>query len=250
MPIATLQARLADVAQPKTKAWWERYLKGVIPFRSVKMAGIRAALHDWINAEGLADQPTDRQKDLAFALLQETYTEDKLAGILYLQERLLPAGMIDWTLDLPRFAALFDDGYVYDWNTCDWLCVKVLGPLAQRDGEPCARAIAAWKDADTLWRHRASGVAFVNLAKQGDAFFPGFMTMLLEGCAATVQSPERFVQTGTGWVLRELSLADLDRVVAFITDHLPRFSREGLRTAVEKLPAPLKDDLLERHRAS
>ena len=52
---------------------------------------------------------------------------------------------------------LFEQGHIADWNTCDWFCVRVLGPLAEQQGEACARAIAAWKDAPTLWQRRAAG---------------------------------------------------------------------------------------------
>lgn len=160
---------------------------------------------------------------------------------------LLPEKAIGWRTDLPRFAHLFQDGYIYDWNTCDWFCVKVLGPLAEQQGETCARAIAGWRHADNLWQRRASGVAFVNLAKNGDANFPGFTDMLTEVCNATVQYDERFAQTGTGWVLRELSLAEKERVVDFVEEHLDHFSSEGLRYAIEKLPADEKERLIHKY---
>jgi 3-methyladenine DNA glycosylase AlkD len=89
-------------------------------------------------------------------------------------------------------------------------------------------------------------VAFVNLAQAGDENFPGFVTLLLDICAATVRSPERFAQTGTGWVLRELSQADEARVVAFIEAQLEQFSAEGLRYATEKLPEPTRKRLRGR----
>jgi 3-methyladenine DNA glycosylase AlkD len=242
--ITCLQRRLDERANQKTKAWWERYLKGVIPFRGVKMADIRASLHSWIEAEGIEPElALAEQKELALQLLRERYAEDKLAGILYLQEVLLPRSGIVCRDDLTAFTLLFEEGHISDWNTCDWFCVKVLGPLAQQEGEACARAIAEWRCADNLWQRRASGVAFVDLAKHGDANFDGFTDMLLEVCAATVQHSERFAQTGTGWVLRELSLADQERVVDFVETHLNRLTREGLRYATAKLPAPIKDRL-------
>ena len=49
--IAKLQTRLEEKANPKTKAWWERYLWNVIQFLCVKMAQIRAALHAWIDED-------------------------------------------------------------------------------------------------------------------------------------------------------------------------------------------------------
>lgn len=247
--ITRLQNRLDGRAELKTKAWWEKYLKGVIPFRGVKMAGIRAELHGWIAAEDIERRLTvEEQKALALDLIRETHTEDKLAGILYLQEVLVPAGQIDWPDDLPRFARLFQENAIYDWNTCDWFCVRVLGPLAQQQGEACARAIAAWRSAGNLWQRRAAGVAFVNLAKDGEANFPGFTGMLLEVCGATVRYSERFAQTGTGWVLRELEKAEPARVLHFIEENLAHFSSEGLRYATEKMNGEARQRLFQKHR--
>lgn len=246
--IAMLQGQLELRADPRTKNWWEGYLKHAIPFRGVKMADIRAVLHRWVQDEGIAGQPGDQQRDLALDLIRLDCCEDKLAGILFLQEILLPAGAIHWPADLPRFAALFGEGHIYEWNTCDWFCVKVLGPLAQAEGKPCALAIADWRDADNLWQRRAAGVAFINVARHGDANFPGFSDMLLATCAATVRSPERFAQTGTGWVLRELSHAEPARVAAFVEEHVAALSAEGLGYAVAKLPTETKARLKRLHK--
>ena len=235
--IIRLQQRLENKANPQTKIWWERYLKHVIPFRGVPMADIRAALHSWLKDDAAhLTRRHDEQKRLALTLIRETYAEDKLAGILLLQEVLLPAGGLMWQQDLPQFAALFQDGAISDWSTCDWFCVRVLGPLVEREGEPCARALAGWSSADNLWQRRASGVSFVNLAHKGERNFPGFTTMVLEICAATVQCQERFAQTGTGWVLRELSRAEPERLIAFLEVNARLFSAEGLRYAIAKLP--------------
>ena len=125
-----LQHRLDAVANPKTRDWWERYLKHVIPFRGVKMAGIRRSLHDWLESESVIVHLTpEAQVDIPLEMLRQQYAEDKLAGILMLQEILIPTGVVDWRRDLPRFASLFDDGFIYDWNTCDWFCVKALDAL-------------------------------------------------------------------------------------------------------------------------
>jgi 3-methyladenine DNA glycosylase AlkD len=246
----SLQQQLDQHADPKTKAWWERYLKHVIPFRGVKMADIRAVLHQWVKDEGIDRLPAREQKELALALIRLDYTEDKLAGVLFLQEILLPARAIDWPADLPRFADLFQEGFIYDWNTCDWFCVRVLGPLAEQQGADCAHAIAAWRKAEPLWQRRAAAVGFVNLAKRGDANFPGFTDMLLDACAPLVASPERFAQTGAGWVLRELSLAEPARVVSFVEQRIGQFTREGLAYATEKMPAETQARLKALHKAT
>ena len=227
-------------ASADRRTWWERYLKGVITFKGVRMSDIRAALHLWIEDEQIETRCSlAEQKALALELFGEQVAELKLAGILYLQEVLLPRGALECMSDVARFADLFESGHIADWNTCDWFCVKVLGPLAEQQGEPCARAIAAWSKADNLWQRRASGVAFVNLAKNGEENFAGFTGMLLGVCADTVQSDERFAQTGTGWVLRELSAAEPERVMDFIERHAEDFTADGWRYLFSKLAEPL-----------
>ena len=121
--VASIQRAHGERAQPKTKAWWDRYLKGSIEFRGVKMADIRRSVHAWHSEIG-STWPATRLRELAIALLRCDLAEDKLAGILLIQEILLPAGVVPWRTELPRWARLFDDGSIADWNTCDWFCVR------------------------------------------------------------------------------------------------------------------------------
>lgn len=243
--ISKLQLKLDIKSDPATKAWWERYLKGEITFRGVKMAGIREVLHEWYRTEQLGDTLSRAdQTELAYELIRQPCAEDKLAGILFLQEILLPLGALACPSCLSAMAGLFETGYIHEWNTCDWFCVKVLGPLVEQQGEACARGIAEWRHATDLWQRRAAGVAFVNLAKNGEANFPGFTAMLLEVCAATVRSEERFAQTGTGWVLRELSYAEPERVVEFADQHREEFTRDGWNYLVQKMPETVRDRII------
>jgi 3-methyladenine DNA glycosylase AlkD len=246
--VEELQLRLNAHATTATREWWTRYLRGAASFRGVKMADVRKAVHAWFREERLGEHlSVGQQKDLVLMLLQENSSEDKLAGILFLQEILLPQGALDWRSDLPRFACLFDEGYICDWSTCDWFCVKVLGPLVEQQGEACARAISEWREANSLWQQRSSIVAFANLAREGDGNFPGFTEMVLDSCTHLLESQERFVQTGVGWVLRELSRWDQGRVVAFVEANLDRFSREALKNAIKYLPSEVAERILQAH---
>jgi 3-methyladenine DNA glycosylase AlkD len=246
--IERLQLRLNAHATAATREWWTRYLKGAASFRGAKMADVRKAVHAWFEEECLGEHlSVGQQKDLALMLLEENYTEDKLAGVLFLQEILLPAGALEWRSDLPRFARLFDQGYIRDWSICDWFCVKVLGPLVEQQGEACARAILEWREADGVWQRRASVVAFVNLASKGDQNFSGFTEMVLDNCSHLLGSQERFAQTGVGWVLRELSRSDQGRVIGFVEANLDRFSREALKNATKYLPPEVAERLLQAH---
>ncbi|MBE9033334.1 hypothetical protein IQ266_26730 [filamentous cyanobacterium LEGE 11480] len=68
----------------------------------------------------------ETQIAIAFALLYADHGEDKLAGILLLQEQLIPQGAIRHTTHLPEFAQVFQDGTIHDWSTTDWFCMRVL----------------------------------------------------------------------------------------------------------------------------
>jgi len=220
--IGTLQARLAARAQPATKAWWERYLKRVICFRGVPMAGIRAEVDAWV--------PDDGRVELALELLRQPLAEDKLAGILVLAEHVVPSGSPPGAVLLPPLGELFEVGHVADWNTCDWLCVKVLHGLLVREGQDLAEEVAAWRTARTLWQRRAAGVALVKLAPAGDANWAGFVDLALGICSMNAQDPARFAQTSVGWLLRELSRAAPERVATFVGEH--SLSAEARRMAL------------------
>jgi 3-methyladenine DNA glycosylase AlkD len=249
--IERLQLRLNARATAATRQWWTKYLRGTASFRGVKMGDVRKAVHAWFEEERLGERfSAGQQKDLALMLLEEDYAEDKLAGVLVLQEILLPAGALDWRSDLPRFARLFDGEYIRDWSICDWLCVKVLGPLVEQQGESCARAISKWREANSVWQRRASVAAFVNLASKGDQNFPGFTEMVLENCSHLLGSQERFAQTGVGWILRELSRSDHGRVIVFVEANVDRFSREALKNASKYLPPEVAERLHGAHLSS
>jgi 3-methyladenine DNA glycosylase AlkD len=242
--VAVLQEGLARRATDARRTWWERYLRGAIGFRGVAMAGIREALHEWYAGARIAELPADGQRRLAWMLLREPLAEDKLAGILLLEQILLPAGAASCADSLEPIAAAFEDGAITEWSTTDWLCVRVLGRLIDREGEPCALGIAAWRRSGTLWGRRAALVAFVRPAPRGDANFPGFTSLVLEVAASLAPAPERFLQTAVGWTLRDLSTAEPERVARFLDAHRGSLSREAVRMASSRLPDADRDTLL------
>jgi 3-methyladenine DNA glycosylase AlkD len=243
--IASLQTQLDGKANTKTRDWWQAYVKQSAPFRGVKMALIRTALHNWYAEQNIAAElDLGQQKDLALAFLRQKHAEDKIAGTLFLQEILLPLGAIEWQMDVPRFAALFAEGWIYDWNTCDWFCIKVLSPLIQQEGMACAEAIAAWRDAEPLWQARASVVAFVKVAANRN-YYP----LVEAACAVLIRRQERFAKTAVGWILRDISKHNADFVSAFIDDNLCHFSLESLRNATKTFAKSTRDGIIQSFKA-
>lgn len=226
--------RLNDAADDKTREWWERYLKGTVPFRGVPMRSIRAVVHDVWRDLGLGELPPAQQVCLALGLFREPYSEDKLAGVLALAELLLAHLGLE---DVDRLGSPLAEGHIADWGTCDWYCVKVLGPFVEKgpDRRERAEALASWRRAETLWQRRAAAVSLVNLAPKGESVFPGFSQMSIRVCEANAESPERFLQTSVGWLLRELSRADPQIVRTFVEGHKEQLSREAYRMATAKI---------------
>jgi 3-methyladenine DNA glycosylase AlkD len=242
--IAILQARLDTMGDSKTKAWWERYMKHVIPFRGIKMPVLRPVLFEWWDAQ-VAPHGLAFQKATAAHLFTSSWSEDKLAGVLAF-EHLAPSLEV---ADLAMLEDIFQQGLLFDWNNTDWLCVKVLDKLVRR-GLAFAEPIAGWtaQSEAPLWQRRAGAVAFVNIAKHGQEppSSPQLWELMSIAAGNNVRSPERFMQTSVGWLVREMGKADAGAALGFAEEHRDRLSREALRYIVEKMPPDVQRQVLDR----
>jgi 3-methyladenine DNA glycosylase AlkD len=219
---------LQEKSDPKAKSWWEGYVKDSAPFLGVKMADIRTIVHQWHKDHISGDLEPGKQVDLALLLFEGQYTEEKLAGTLFLQEILLPMGAVKCSKDVQRFAGLFTNDFIYDWNICDWFCMKVLGPLIIREGISCANRIFAWHEAENLWQARASLVAFVPAAEKAE-YYP----LIEKGCQRVINRDERFAKTAVGWILRDISKHDQATVERVVIENISHFSAESLKNATK-----------------
>lgn len=224
--IGQLQARLNRAASPKTKDWWEKYLRHVIPFRGVGIPEIRKQLADWRKTTEIAAWPEADQLGLALRLFESGMAEDKLAGILFLQDYLYDR--FTWEMLLPEYEQLFARRLIFDWNTCDWFCVRVLGPTIAAHGLPCAEAIAAWRLAPDLWQARSSVVAFIPVSADAR-----YHQLVFGACETVIQREERFAKTAVGWMLHDLSKHDKARVSRFVEEHIRYFSSEALKNTLK-----------------
>lgn len=226
-----VRAALVAAAQADVREGHEAYFKGVVRFHGVRAPEVRALVRElWPDVASRGDAAVTSE---AFALLEAPFFEEKQFGVALLgrQARRLPASF------LHVLAPVFDRA-VHDWATCDDISGHVLRPMIVR--EPAARRVLLrWSRDRHLWRQRASAVAWVNEARHGE-----FTDEILVIAANVLRNPERFAQLGAGWVLREVSLADRPRALAFLAEHRGRMTREALRYAVEKLPADLRARVL------
>lgn len=234
-----LASALEDLAVPKTKEWWTKYLKGQAEFRGVKMGDVRKSVNSLVDEMDIKAPHTSIETRLAMyeACCKSRYTEEKLGGFLLLAEHCLPELRDD---DVEQLGRPLASGDVADWNSCDWLCVKVIGPFISAGSDvgqfqKRAEKVAEWRFADALWHRRAAAVSFVYLASKNPEPYQGFRDMLITICEANVKDSARFSQTSVGWMLRELSVVEPERVKEFVASHKDVMSEEAQKSACKKL---------------
>lgn len=241
--VRRLQDALDGSSSGKTKRWWERYLKGAIAFRGVGIPQIRQVLDYWRSDSGVGSWPLGDQFALALRLFEEPMAEDKLAGVLFLQEYLSEG--VPWRESVRQYGSLFERGLIADWNTCDWFCVRVLGPTIAAHGSRCASAVATWSRSQELWKARASIVGFVPVLAVSDHY-----PLVLRSSTVLIRREERFAKSAVGWILRVISKYDSGTVAAFVDENLPYFSTESIRNALKYSPEATRRNFLKRMKAA
>ncbi|MCY3678375.1 MAG: DNA alkylation repair protein [Gemmatimonadetes bacterium] len=227
--VRDLQQRLRAVADPRTKAWFENYLKHVIPYRGVKTPVVARIVGEWRRAHELQRLAEADQLRLADRLIREGHAEDKFAGTLYIQKHLLRR--VDEATLLTTAEQLFADRVFFDWSTTDWFSVRVLGPLIARGGEAVAERIAGWRTAADLWQRRSSIVPFRAVVRDSQ-----YHPLIEETIGLLVTERARFIQTGVGWLISDLSKVHPRVAAALVERHFNDLSAEVIRRHTKYLP--------------
>jgi 3-methyladenine DNA glycosylase AlkD len=223
-----------DGLADKSKAiWWNKYLKNVIPFIGVGIPDIRKIMIDW--QKGMADEFD--YPGLADDLIRQEIAEYKLAGILIYQ--LFVLGKAENSLILDHVEKIFEQKNVYDWNTCDWLCVRVLTPMIDSGTRHDMVRIRGWHEREYLWHARAALVPFA----QSRALANYYRT-LSRPMHALLMRDERFAKTPVGWVLREISKFDMHYVQAFLHTNKTHLTKEVSLNALKYIEKSRKKNIL------
>lgn len=227
--VAELQARLDKAADPATRAWFEGYLKNAIQYRGVKTPEVERIVAGWRAESELADWAPEDGLALASDLIRQRRCEDKLAGILMIQKHLLRDLDVGTLLD--SIEMLFSENAVWEWSTNDRMCARVLAPAIGRHGIPTAQRIAGWRTSPNLWQRRSAAVSLRATVKNA-AFHP----LIAETVACLVPEQERFIQTGVGWLIADLSRHSPEFAAQLVERHFDDLSPEVVRRHLKRLP--------------
>lgn len=205
--VETFQRELDQISDLKAKRWWENYVKNTM-FRGVSMGKIRSLMKNLYLDLDLKKLEPELQLDICIDLMSSAYSEDKLMAILFLQNYVL--NNLDHQILLKSFESLYAKKYIFDWNICDWFCIKVLAALVKENTE-AAEIIFTWAENDYVWQARSSLVAFIPHMKVGS-----YDDKLLKISHDLVRRPDRFAKTAVAWTLREIAKRDKEIVFNFI----------------------------------
>ena len=155
--------------------------------------------------------------------MKQDYTEAKLAAIIYAQLYLKDS---DVKFQLLIISNWFDKRWFYDWNVCDWLCVRLLTPLVDKYPKQTIVELKKWNKDEYLWKTRASLVPFAQCKTLKEHLktvneFSGFL----------IKREERFCKNAVGWVLREISKSDKNYVEKFLEAHRQFITPEVIKNA-------------------
>jgi 3-methyladenine DNA glycosylase AlkD len=234
--IQTLKNDLNQSSSAETKEWFENYLKGVIKYRGVKTPEVTKIVSKWAKEHKILDLDFLEQLDLATALIHSEYAEDKFSGTIFIQKFLL-APMLKSSKEDSKSkqpfeasflleycdTAIYQKGAFYDWSTNDWFVVRVLDQLLAANLH-LSSTFLDWASRENLWQRRSAILAFRHAAK--DTATHEIIEKIID---KLVIEKERFIQTGIGWLISDLSKSHHDKAAALVDKHRKLLSKEVLK---------------------
>lgn len=134
---------------------------------------------------------------------------------------------------LPGIARWFDAG-IQNWAHVDVLCSEILSPTLA-SGRLALADFAPWRTATSRFQRRAVPVAMLSLLKTSAP-----TAELLRFIRPLMLDPERVVQQGLGWFLRETWKREPQPVEALLMEYRMQAPRVIYQYATEKMTAAKK----------
>ena len=230
----TLVQELEIRSVPQKADWWNNYLKGEIRFVGTSIPEIRKLLVEKNSKDGLDHLPMNQQVSMVNGLMRSQFAEHKLAAILYVQLFWLHTRNNSFLLSL--ISDWFDERYIFDWNTTDWLSTRILTPILDSGDEKVLWVLKKWNRDPYLWKARASLIPFAHSKhiREHTKSIERFADIL-------IRREERFAKTAVGWVLREYSKLDEEFVLDFLSKHVKYTTWDVKRNALKYHRQKLKN---------
>jgi 3-methyladenine DNA glycosylase AlkD len=220
--VSELRRHLAVRGTRERATFAKRYLKSDLAFLGASVPDVRAAAKAFVRTHPDLTGPSLRR--LSEALWRSDVHELRAVaiGILELRQALLGARDAAWLVALLNRADT--------WAHVDWLAVKVLGKLVER--EPSVkRKLDTWAKHQNFWVRCSVLLAFHDPLLAGAGDFEHFARLAVPMLAER----EFFIRKAIGWVLRSCVRRGKARTLSFVEAHATALSPLSFREATRNL---------------
>ena len=129
------------------------------------------------------------------------------------------------------------------WALVDSLAVNVAGGLVE-SFPGLGRTLDRWARDDDFWIRRSALLALLVPLRRGEGDFERFSRY----ADSMLEEREFFIRKAIGWVLREASKKQPQRVADWLESRTSQASGVTVREAVKRLPDAIRDALVAAYR--
>jgi 3-methyladenine DNA glycosylase AlkD len=201
----------------------KRYLKSDRAFYGAAMPMIRREAKAFVRAN--PDMTRTEMRALT-AVLWAPRVHDLRSvavAILELRSDLLVGKDAAWLIGLVRDANT--------WALVDWLAIKVIGRVVERNAG-AKRKLSRWAKDGDFWVRRTALLALHDPILRGQGDFALFERLAVP----MLGESEFFIRKAIGWVLRSASKRRPERTIAFMKKHAAAASGLTFKEATRNLP--------------
>lgn len=232
--ISTIEQELKRQAAPKHAKSMQRWFKEELNCLGVKTPVVREIGRKyWKEIKG-------RSKKEIFALCEQLLElRVHEARTIAFQWAYGLKGQYEQAADFVVFERWLKK-YVSDWSACDDLCCKPLGALLFQYPQ-LLQDTFAWTKSRNRWIRRAAAVSMIYTLRKGL-----YTDQQIKIADALLEDKDDMVQKGYGWMLKEWSEHYPKDVFDYVMKWKSRMPRTALRYAIEKLPAKMKKQAMQK----
>ncbi|WP_295893681.1 DNA alkylation repair protein [uncultured Vibrio sp.] len=215
--INAVQEALIPLSNDDNAKFMKSYMRGQYAFYGVQSGPRRAALKALFSKEHLPSlEELPSVIDQLWAMPEREFQMVAVDLLIKLKTK-LPVSMLE---DLERW--IITKSW---WDTVDMLATHIAGSLFTRYPEETAARIECWRKSDNIWLRRTALLYQLKYKQRTD------VALLFTIIRENQHDKEFFIQKAIGWVLREYSKTDANRVVNFIeAENITGLAkREGLK---------------------
>ena len=231
--IQSIRNEFAEKADEKVRESGQRFFKEEVKLYGVKSADVHKMNRTWFAL--VRDMPKEEILELCEELWRSGYIEETFTACewsYFIHKYYKP----DDFLVLEKWVA----GYVNNWASCDTLCNHTVGEFIEMYPAYISE-LKKWARSENRWMRRAAAVSLIIPARKGK-----FRDDILEIADILLTDPDDMVQKGYGWMLKAASQADQDSIFRYVMTKRSVMPRTALRYAIEKLPADLRKQAMEK----